>query len=78
MSAVTECRRCKKPITWAVTENNKPMPVDPHSYEDGNIILRPEGRGNAQVAHVMTKAELADPPPGPRYKAHFATCRPAK
>lgn len=78
MSAVTTCRRCKKPITWAVTENNRPMPVDPYSCDDGNVILTPEPTGNRQIAHVLTKAEQADPPPGPKYKAHFATCRPSK
>ncbi len=74
MGAVTACRRCQKPITWAVTENNRPMPVDPYSCEDGNVQLIPDPRGPGQIAHVMSKAELADPPPGPRYKAHFATC----
>ena len=44
------------------------------STDDGNVQLIPDPRGPGQVAHVMTKAELADPPPGPRYKAHFATC----
>lgn len=50
------------------------MPVDPYSCDDGNVQLIPNPRGPGQIAHVMTKAELNDPPPGPRYKAHFATC----
>jgi hypothetical protein len=74
MSAVSACRRCGEPVTWAVTENGKPMPVDPYSCDDGNVRLLPEPTGTRQIAHVMSKAELADPPAGPRYKAHFATC----
>lgn len=74
MSAVSSCGRCGKAITWARTETGKTMPIDPFSCDDGNVQLTPDPRGPGQVAHVMTKAELADPPPGPRYKAHFATC----
>lgn len=74
MSAVTKCRRCDKPVTWATSEGGKAMPLDLYAYDDGNVQLIPNPRGPGQIAHVMTKAELNDPPPGPRYKAHFATC----
>lgn len=73
MSAITRCRRCDKPITWATTENGKPMPVDIPAYDDGNVHLQPHKSGGI-TAIVLKKADLENPPPGPRYKAHFATC----
>lgn len=77
MSATTRCRRCGAPMTWATTENGRPMPVDPYACDDGNVRLEPHKMGG-YTAIVMKKADLENPPSGPRYKAHFATCgRPA-
>ena len=73
MSATTRCRRCGKPITWATTVNGRPMPVDPFAFDDGNVRLVPHKQGG-YTAEVLRAAELVDPAPGPRYKAHFATC----
>lgn len=73
MSATTVCKRCGRAITWATSVNGKPMPVDPYSCEDGNVQLVPFKAGG-YTAVVLRRSELENPPPGPRYKAHFATC----
>lgn len=70
------CRRCGAPITWAITEKGRRMPLDRDPVPDGNVVItelagvRSPG-GMIPRVHVLHKDEN---PPGQRYKAHFATC----
>lgn len=68
------CTYCSKPVLWAVSKNDKPMPIDPSPYEDGNVELVHEAGGVVR-ALVVPKGKQ----PGlfdntARFKAHFATC----
>lgn len=63
------CRSCGAKILWAVTTNNKPIPLDDRPASDGNLHLE-EG-----VAYVDLDRERW---PGPHYKTHFASCPHAK
>lgn len=33
------CRSCSKPILWAMTRNDRPMPVNPTPSDAGNVLL---------------------------------------
>ena len=60
---------CGAPIFWAVTKNNKPIPIDAEPAADGNLRLE-DG-----VAHYLTKTDqMSMFASGPRYVSHFATC----
>lgn len=67
------CARCAAPVLWAVSKNDRPMPIDPAPYEDGNIELVQEHDGKLRALVVRKGAQ-----PGlfdtARFKAHFATC----
>jgi hypothetical protein len=65
-------RGCGAPIRWVLTEESW-MPLNPAPAPDGNVTVDRDGA--AQIAHVLTAAELADPAGvGVRYTSHFATC----
>ena len=72
------CRACKKPIRWARTANDRPIPLDPTPTDDGNVVLSGVGGTGAPVAHVIGKhglpLELAHLADEPRYMPHHATC----
>lgn len=62
------CRSCGRNILWALTVNDKRMPLDPVPTVDGRLILQPDGR-------VRTlKAEDVTTPAEGMYTSHFATC----
>lgn len=63
------CRSCRAKILWAVTINNKAIPLDDLPAPDGILHLE-EG-----VAYVDLERERW---PGPHYKSHFVTCPNAK
>ena len=63
-----ECRWCKQRIRFLPTDGDRRMPLDPDPDPSGTIVIL-DGR-----ARVLTAAELAAPPDGPRYTTHFATC----
>ncbi len=64
------CGRCGKQIMWAKTTTGKSMPLSLPAVEYGGNVWIEDG-----VAHVTSKE--AQPPLGvPRYKAHFADCKP--
>lgn len=74
------CKGCGQPVRWVRTEASGAwLSLDPAPTDRGNVTLV-HGK-----AHVLTKAELAppglldsllpgQPPPGPRYVPHRATC----
>jgi hypothetical protein len=70
---MTACRSCGAAIVWAVTTNNRRMPVDANPVPDGNLTLAYPSPGAAPIAvHADPGALLIDNPP--RYVSHFATC----
>jgi hypothetical protein len=67
---VTTCRSCGAPVTWALTERKKWMPVDREPAAGGNVQLEP---GSPPFARVLSDVgrEQAD---GPLHLSHFVTC----
>lgn len=64
------CRSCEAPITWAVTEGGKRMPLDDVPSERGNIVYV---NGVTRAANAVDR-DLKRP----LYTSHFATCPNAK
>jgi hypothetical protein len=59
------CRSCGAPITWAITDQGKRMPLDAEPNPAGNVRL------TLTNAVVLRKDEVYD---GPRFMPHWATC----
>lgn len=76
------CRSCGAPITWAVTDNGKPIQVDSDPCNDGNVdVCREAGTLRARVLSPRQLEELRDDEYGTLaelYKAHFSSCPDAK
>lgn len=34
-----QCRSCEAPIVWVQTQNGKNMPVDAHTYDNGDGLI---------------------------------------
>lgn len=74
------CKSCQAEIVWAFTEEGKLIPLDPGTFEDGNLRIiggvMPDGRpivtreGKPTVKYVQ-------PGHGNR-RTHFASCPNAK
>ena len=62
---MSECRSCGAPITWAITDQGRRIPLDAKPNPAGNIRL------DLTHAHILTKSDNYN---GPRYTSHFATC----
>lgn len=67
---IVKCRSCGAPITWALTESGKRMPIDVEPAADGNLMFLTSVLG-VQTPQVM---QARDALGGARYKSHFATC----
>lgn len=68
--AVRACRDCGQMIGWCVTVNDRPLPVDLYSNDDGNVVCQWEnGRVVGRVPH---KGEAR--PDGVAFMPHAATC----
>lgn len=66
------CSSCGAEIIWAVTRNNKPIPISSLEYADGNIVLLPDpDPREPPLAHVLAKGEN---PKLPRRVTHFVDC----
>jgi hypothetical protein len=66
------CRRCGQEIAWATTLLGRPMPIDPHPTEDGNLAVWRDPNG-----HLLCRVLARDEPPAAhehRARPHFATC----
>jgi hypothetical protein len=66
---MSKCVSCSASILWAITNNDKFMPVDAEPSENGNVELVEEGRIRRAVVH--TQPLLA---PIPLHTSHFVTC----
>jgi hypothetical protein len=62
---VSNCRSCGAEIEWAVTPNDKPIPLDTGVRADGNIRL--------DVRLDGSRVAIIDSTNGDRV-SHFATC----
>ena len=67
------CRSCDAPIIWAVTKNDKRMPVDAEPAENGNVELVDQGRVKRAIVHAQPSFGS-----GPLYLSHFVTCPEAE
>jgi hypothetical protein len=67
---VSTCKSCGATIRWAVTTNDRSMPLDPEPVPDGNLEIIGTRQGLPLVR--VAEAQLFDD--GPRYLSHFATC----
>jgi hypothetical protein len=63
------CRDCEAEIIWAITANEKLMPVDAELTDNGNVELA--GRGKTPRAIVHGQPPMI--PVGLRM-SHFVTC----
>lgn len=69
-----QCRSCRAPVRWVVTEaNGKRMPLDPEPVPDGNVwVVRIED--GMPVVAVALSAEGVPPAEAFRYQSHFVSC----
>lgn len=66
------CSSCRAPLIWAVTPNNRRMPLDAEPVATGSIVLR---NGVAITLNGDMFDEDAKPLPGElRYTSHFSSC----
>jgi hypothetical protein len=73
---VSACRSCHAPITWAVTEHGRSMPLDAKPVDLNELtsvagLFALRDLGDEQVAIAATPDQL---PGEPLYRSHFATC----
>ena len=64
----SHCRSCGAPIIWALTDNDRQMPVDEQPDPRGNLML--VRRGTAVYVKVVQPGEG-------NHRPHFATCTEA-
>jgi hypothetical protein len=64
---LSECRTCKEPIFWVVTDKGKRMPMDAEPVSSGKWVVR-DGE-TVRASYIGDK-----PYNGDRYSSHFQTC----
>ncbi|MCF8610022.1 hypothetical protein L5G28_07585 [Gordonia sp. HY285] len=70
-----QCRSCRAPIYWCVTDKGKPMPVDPHPDRvRGNVSIYPDGGTMRAVVVPKAKAAAMRAQNQNLHLAHFTTC----
>lgn len=69
-----KCRACPAQIWWAKTEKGKPMPVNAHPSDEGNLIIVSRPPQSASVIVHVLHADEDPPPEVQRYTPHFASC----
>ena len=70
---MTTCRSCQAEITWALTPNNRWMPIDAEPHPEGNVELHD---GEPRLAVVLSGTSLAAArlEGRPLHRSHMATC----
>jgi hypothetical protein len=66
-----KCGSCSALMFWAVSERDKPIPMDPLPIPGGNMALR--WAGGHLTARVVPENDRAGYD-GPLYQTHFLTC----
>lgn len=51
---IDHCRSCSAPIIWAVTDRDKPTPVDATPVYGGNLRIEARGQHQAPRVEVVT------------------------
>ena len=62
------CRSCGSEILWGLTQNGKPMPLDPDPVATGVVFMLGDGR---------CRKATDDDEPTRRFRPHWATCHDA-
>lgn len=73
----TRCKSCGARIVWALTDQDKRMPVDAEPSARGNIKLVWIPSLNEYRA-VVQKGDVAPALAGSLYLSHFASCAQAQ
>lgn len=69
---MASCRSCLRPIFWAVTKNQKLIPIDAHGASDGNVEIRPTHGDGPPLAIVHKEPPMIYE--GTLHHTHFTTC----
>lgn len=82
MSEFSACAACDRTIRWAITDNDRFLPLDPHPVDGGNVELldeviptikgalhRARVHGNSPQLELLVEVVDTD-----RYVSHFVTC----
>ncbi|MEM6988893.1 MAG: hypothetical protein AAF721_00305 [Myxococcota bacterium] len=74
------CKSCKAPITWAITDKGRSIPIDAKPVENGNLVLvREDGPAEMRGQKLLrARAPGLFDAGAPRYVSHFATCPNSK
>lgn len=74
MNADANCRSCKAPIRWCVTDaTGKRMPIDPEPVADGNIWVIRHEDGMPVIGVALTRDGVPASEPF-AYVSHFVNC----
>ncbi|HSN21678.1 MAG TPA: hypothetical protein VLS49_13430 [Usitatibacter sp.] len=69
------CRSCSAPIIFAITKNDRRIPLDPEPVADGNILVTNGLDASGKPAKFAEQVDRAIQPPGKAlYRSHFASC----
>jgi hypothetical protein len=72
---VSACRSCGQPIRWAITRNDRRMPLDPEPHPDGNVQIVAHDDGRDLVSVLVGRArDDCVAAAVPLYRSHFQTC----
>lgn len=69
---MASCGECGRPIFFAVTKNDRLIPVDVATSVDGNVEITPTVGDGPPLATVHAQSPML--PTGTLHHTHFATC----
>lgn len=73
MTTTSRCRSCGAPILWAVTVNDRRIPLNATPDPAGRVI-RLQGPSDPPVVRLARGTERVTMPADQRYTAHFVDC----
>lgn len=66
---------CNAPIIFAITKNDRRIPLDPEPVTDGNILVTNGLDASGKPAKFAEQVDRATQPPGKAlYREHRASC----